>query len=110
MRLPRPRDSLARRLRGRPNFYRGRRSSRQHDDKAASGDGGTAKSDRRWETMKRYEVKRGSNGWIVWDMVTRRVAVVDHSPAVLLSAETAALIATRLNKTRPRVREKERQH
>jgi len=59
------------------------------------------------ETKKRYEVKRGVKGWMVWDMVTRTVAVVDRSPAVRLSAETAVLFAARLNKSRRRVKGKE---
>jgi len=44
---------------------------------------------------------------MVWDMVTRTVAVVDRSPAVKLSAETAALFAAKLNRSRQRVRDKD---
>ena len=45
----------------------------------------------------RYTVRKVMKGWMVWDTVSRKVAVVDDAPAIGLSAETAKLFADMLN-------------
>ena len=45
----------------------------------------------------RYTVRKATKRWMVWDTVTRTVAVVDESPAIGLSAETANAFADMLN-------------
>jgi len=46
----------------------------------------------------RFQVRKGTKGWMVWDDEARAIAVVDHYQAVELSAETANQFAASLNK------------
>lgn len=46
----------------------------------------------------RFQVRKGTKGWLVWDNEAKAIAVVDHYQAVGLSAETANQFAKRLNK------------
>jgi hypothetical protein len=47
----------------------------------------------------RYEVRRATKGWMVWDTRRNAVAVVDGYFAIELSAETAVRFAEKLNKS-----------
>jgi hypothetical protein len=46
----------------------------------------------------RYVVRKATKAWIIWDSATKTVAVVDGTPALDLSAETAVGFAEKLNK------------
>jgi hypothetical protein len=46
----------------------------------------------------RYEARRGTKGWMVWDSQRKAVAIVDGYFAISLSEETAVRFAANLNK------------
>jgi hypothetical protein len=48
-------------------------------------------------SMPRFTVRKIPRGWMVWDTVTRTIAVVDDQPAIGIAAETANSFADLLN-------------
>lgn len=46
----------------------------------------------------RFQMKKGTKGWMAWDNHTSKVAVLDGLPASNLSAETDRQFADSLNK------------
>lgn len=53
----------------------------------------------------RYQMKRATKGWMIWDSHKSMVAVIDRLPATNLSAETARQFADSLNTLEKQVRE-----
>ena len=48
-------------------------------------------------TSVRFTVRKVTKGWMVWDTLSMKVAIVDDMPAIGVSAETAKRFADMLN-------------